>query len=117
MSNWFVAVNGKSLGPFTNQQILSGLASGQYNKATMVWRDGFTDWRSVGSVDGLQAGPTPHTPPPYSGQEAHQIDYTIFGNEMQYVEIELDPRRFSVMGPRPRVQGPSLTRCSARGNG
>ena len=23
--------------------------------------------------------------------EAHEIDYTIYGEEMQYVEIELDP--------------------------
>jgi uncharacterized protein (TIGR00266 family) len=92
MSNWFIAVDGKSLGPFTTQQVLSGLSSGQYTEATMVWRDGFADWQSAGRVNELKAGPTMQAPPPYSGKEAHEIDYTIFGNEMQFVEIELDPQ-------------------------
>lgn len=92
MSNWFVAVDGKSLGPFTTQQILTGLAAGQYNEATMVWRDGFADWLPVGRVPELQAGQAAPSPPPYSGKEAHEIDYTIFGNEMQFVEVELDPQ-------------------------
>ena len=28
----------------------------------------------------------------YSGVNAHEIDYKIFGEEMQFVEIELDPQ-------------------------
>ena len=63
MSNWFVAVDGKSLGPFTTQQILSGLAAGQYNEATMVWRDGFADWQPAGRVQELQAWPGNVCPP------------------------------------------------------
>lgn len=90
MSNWFVAVDGKSLGPFTLQQILAGLASGQYTASTMVWRDGFADWLPAGRVPELQAGQGAPSPPPFSGKEAHEIEYTIFGNEMQFVEIELD---------------------------
>ena len=89
MSNWFVAVDGKSLGPFSLQQILAGLAGGQYNQATMVWRDGFADWMPIAQVPELQAGAAA-PPPSFSGKEAHEIDYTIHGNEMQFVEIELD---------------------------
>ncbi len=92
MSNWFVAVDGKSLGPFTTQQVLSDLASGQYNEATLVWRDGFVDWQPAGRVDALKGCPETQVPPLTSGKEAHEIDYTIFGNEMQFVEIELDPQ-------------------------
>lgn len=36
-----------------------------------------------------QQGYGTHAPP---GQEAHEIDYEIFGEEMQFVEITLDPR-------------------------
>ena len=90
MSNWFVAVDGKSLGPFPLQHILNGRAAGQYNDATLVWRDGFADWQPIGNVQELKAGSGPQAPPPFSGKEAHEIDYTIFGNEMQFVEIELD---------------------------
>ncbi|WP_448871595.1 TIGR00266 family protein [Desulfobulbus propionicus] len=90
MSNWFVAMDGQSFGPFTHQQILSGLASGQYTGATMVWRDGFADWMPIERVPELRPGQSAPTPPPYSGKEAHEIDYTIHGNEMQFVEVELD---------------------------
>ncbi|WP_310599422.1 TIGR00266 family protein [Desulfobulbus sp.] len=92
MSNWFVAADGKSLGPFTLQQLLGGLASGQYNETTLVWRDGFADWQPAGKVAELRTGQGAPVPPPVFGQEAHEIDYTIFGNEMQFVEIELDPQ-------------------------
>jgi uncharacterized protein (TIGR00266 family) len=30
--------------------------------------------------------------PNYNNREAHEIDYRIYGEEMQYVEIELDPQ-------------------------
>ena len=29
---------------------------------------------------------------PQSGLNAHDIDYKIYGEEMQYVEVELDPQ-------------------------
>lgn len=92
--NWHVAVNGQTVGPFSQQQLLAGLRSGQYNRSTMVWRDGFADWLPVEQVPELsdpgaaaQAGP-----PPVSSAHAHEIDYEIFGHEMQFVEIELDPQ-------------------------
>ncbi len=90
MSNWFVAVDGKSLGPLTTEQVLAGLASGQYTETTLVWRDGFADWQPAGRIAELRAAQAAPTPPPFSGKEAHEIDYTIYGNEMQFVEIELD---------------------------
>ncbi|MGD9947329.1 MAG: TIGR00266 family protein [Desulfobulbus sp.] len=92
MSNWFIALDGQSLGPLTIQQLLSGIDGGQYNEATMVWRDGFADWMPIGRVPELQMGQAAPVPPPYSGKEAHEIDYTIYGNEMQFVEVELDPQ-------------------------
>lgn len=90
MSNWFVAVDGKSLGPLTTEQVLIGLASGQYTETTLVWRDGFADWQPAGRIAELRATQAAPAPPPFSGKEAHEIDYTIYGNEMQFVEIELD---------------------------
>lgn len=89
MNNWYVAVDGKSLGPYSIDQIRSGLTSGQYSNATMVWRDGFSDWVAAGQVQELQ-GPAVQEPPPVTGKQAHEIDYEIFGREMQFVEIELD---------------------------
>jgi len=95
MSTWYVAVNGNSVGPLTTTQLLSALNSGQYARESMVWRDGFADWLPASEVEELQkvqnSGQSA-TPPPMSGQQAHEIDYEIFGHEMQFVEIELDPQ-------------------------
>ena len=89
MSNWYVAVNGQSLGPFTAGQLTAGFQSGQYNSATMVWRDGFSDWIPFGEVGELTNPPAPAAPP-VAESHAHEIDYEVFGHEMQFVEIELD---------------------------
>jgi uncharacterized protein (TIGR00266 family) len=92
MSNWYVAADGASLGPFTLQQLRDGLTAGSYTPSTLVWRNGFADWLPVSQVPELQPGAQPEGPPPVAGTEAHEIDYTIFGHEMQFVEIELDPQ-------------------------
>lgn len=89
MNNWYVAVDGKSMGPYSLDQIKTGLASGQYADQTMVWRDGFSDWVPAAQVQELQ-GPAVQVPPPVGSKQAHEIDYEIIGREMQFVEIELD---------------------------
>ena len=94
MYNWYVAVNGQTVGPFSHEQMIAGVRSGQYNLATMVWREGFSDWLPIEQVKELtEPGTTAgSTPPSMSGRQAHEIDYEIFGHEMQFVEIELDPQ-------------------------
>ncbi|WP_457574341.1 TIGR00266 family protein [Desulfolithobacter sp.] len=98
MARWYVAVNGTSTGPFSLDQIRKSLASGEYTDTTLVWRDGFSDWRPIAEVEELSAParPSAPAPPPVSGQRAHEIDYKIFGHEMQFVEIELDPGESAV---------------------
>lgn len=91
MSTWYVAANGKSIGPLSTAQLAASIASGQYSSSTLVWRDGFADWQPAEAVAELNNPASTVNPPPVSGQEAHEIDYEIFGHEMQFVEIELDP--------------------------
>jgi uncharacterized protein (TIGR00266 family) len=93
MYNWYVAVNGQTVGPFSQEQLIAGIQSGQYNKTTMVWREGFKDWLAVDQVKELSnPGAAGNTPPPMGGRQSHEIDYEIFGHEMQFVEVELDPQ-------------------------
>jgi len=95
MYNWHVAVNGQTTGPFSQQQLLAGLRSGQFSRATLVWREGFGDWQAVENVPELAdpgSAAAVQAPPPVTGRHAHEIDYEIFGHEMQFVEIELDPQ-------------------------
>ncbi|XOF34699.1 MAG: TIGR00266 family protein [Candidatus Electrothrix sp. YB6] len=93
MSNWYVAVNGQTVGPLSQQKMLAGVRSGQYSQSTMVWRDGFTDWLPLAQVTELtDPGTAGNAPPPMTGRQSHEIDYEIFGHEMQFVEVELDPQ-------------------------
>ena len=78
------------LTPLAAPHMVSGLASGQYNEATMVWREGFADWQPVGRAREVCAGATAHGAAPISffrqGGTQNKIDDTIFGNEMQFVD-------------------------------
>lgn len=74
--------------------------SGEVERSTFMWCEGMGEWKPASSVlpqlfsngtvappplpPGIQAGPT-------AGQKSHEVDYEIFGGEMQIVEVELDP--------------------------
>jgi uncharacterized protein (TIGR00266 family) len=98
MDNWYVAINGQQLGPFSQGHIQQLLRSGEYTQETFVWRNGFKNWLPISQVPELnQTGNSSiPSPPRMSGPQAHEIDYEIFGTEMQFVEIELDPEESTV---------------------
>lgn len=96
MSTWHVAENGKTTGPFNSTQITDGLATGQFSPRTMVWKQGFAEWLSISQVPELTNPSSVPPPPASSSLRAHEIDFEIFGNEMQFVEIELDPQESAV---------------------
>lgn len=91
MHNWYVAVDGNSIGPLSGSQLAAAFSSGQYPVTASVWREGLADWLPASQVPELQSTRSNTVRPPVSGQQAHEIDYEIFGHEMQFVEIELDP--------------------------
>ncbi len=98
MSTWYIAVNGQQQGPFDQNYMQQGLASGQIDKSTLVWKEGFQDWLPISQAVELHRPVQASTPPPPATQYtvAHEIDYEIHGNEMQFVEIELDPGESTV---------------------
>ncbi len=96
MNNWYIAVNGEQQGPFDQQHIRQNLAAGQYDQATLVWTEGYQNWVPISQAPELHQPTTPQPPPTSSQTIAHEIDYEIHGNEMQFVEIELDPGESAV---------------------
>jgi uncharacterized protein (TIGR00266 family) len=98
MDIWYVAVNGQQQGPFSQAYIQQSLRSGVYSQETLVWRQGFDAWRSIAQVPELLATSISPSPPQLqtAGATADEIDYEIFGNEMQFVEIELDSQESTV---------------------
>ena len=98
MNTWYVAINGQQQGPFPQNHIQQMLAGGVYNQDTLVWREGFQNWLPVSQVPELNQSPglSPQYPPNSSGLQAHEIDFEVFGAEMQFVEVELDPGESAV---------------------
>jgi uncharacterized protein (TIGR00266 family) len=93
MSNWYVAIDGQQQGPFSQDHIQQCLTSGVYTPQTYVWRNGFQNWLPLSQVPEFQqTGNTSfQSPPLMPTAQAHEIDYKLYGAEMQFVEIELDP--------------------------
>ena len=98
MSNgeWYVAVNGEQQGPMTVDEILGKIRAGGFDQYAHVYKHGMENWVPITAQDEFQAAfasppsPTGGTPKP-PGQVADEIEYKIFGEEMQFVEITLDP--------------------------
>jgi len=104
MDDWFVAVDGQSRGPFRQEQIAEGLAAGLYTPRTLVWKKGYADWQPLTEVAEFRQpgrGFSNREAPPAIGtgsssRRAHEIDFEIFGHEMQFVEVELDQQESAV---------------------
>ena len=97
---WYIAIGGQQQGPFSIQDLAPRFQSGELTKETHVFTQGMANWAEAGSrpeLDALLGGPAAAPPPPMpvtSGAPAtaHEIDYEIFGEEMQFVEVTLDPQ-------------------------
>lgn len=63
-SIWYVAVNGKSEGPFDMNQMSSGAQAGQVTRSTLVWSPALGDWKPAAEVSDLAMIFGPPTPPP-----------------------------------------------------
>lgn len=90
---WYVAIAGQQQGPFSLEELTARIRSGAVPRNAHVFKQGMAHWVEAGSYPetaGLFGGSAPPPPPP-GGQVAHEIDYEIFGEEMQFVEITLDP--------------------------
>ncbi len=96
---WYVAIQGKQQGPMSEAEVVSGIRSGVFPKDAHIFTEGMANWETITSrsdfasaFDGDSASDVP--PPPVGASAptvAHEIEYEIFGEEMQFVEITLDP--------------------------
>ena len=96
MKTWHYADSNKQQHQTTEDQLPSLVSSGTIDPNTMVWASGMPHWVPAGQVlpqlfntDSSVPPPVPAGPTP--GMRSHEIDYEIFGDDMQIVEVELDP--------------------------
>jgi uncharacterized protein (TIGR00266 family) len=97
-----MAIGGHQVGPVSQEEILANLRNGSTDKDTLVFTSGMATWQPLRDVPafapflGTLAAGAVVTPPFAPGRRAHDIDFTIHGNEMQFVEVELDPGEAAV---------------------
>jgi uncharacterized protein (TIGR00266 family) len=94
MTQWYLSYDGNQAGPMDLSQ---AIARARQNPNGFAWREGYAQWQPIASLAELHAAPAAvPTPPPASGMRADEIDFKIFGTEMQFVEVELDPGESAV---------------------
>ncbi|GAB4369472.1 MAG: TIGR00266 family protein [Acidobacteriota bacterium] len=91
MAQWYFSYDGNQIGPLDDA---AARAQAQQRPDGFAWREGFPEWMPIGRIAelaGAGAGSAAATPPPTTFRTSDEIDFEIFGEEMQFVEIELDP--------------------------
>ncbi len=89
---WHYVADGQAVGPITLDELKRRLPSLQGDD-TLVYGPGMTSWLAAKHIPQFRAASfTPEVAPAAPRQRrAHEIDYVISGDDMQFVEIELDP--------------------------
>ena len=94
---WYLAVGGQRQGPMGAEDVVRRLQNGSIDGNTLAYAQGVTaSWTPIASIPqfGTDLTVSPFMPPVPDGQTptmAHDIDYQIFGSDLQFVEVELDP--------------------------
>ncbi|MFQ5491443.1 MAG: TIGR00266 family protein [Phycisphaerae bacterium] len=94
---WYCVIDGDAVGPMARSELLTRIRRAD-GPNTLVYGPGMADWDKARHVASLAAdlsgaGGPPKTP---KARVADEIDYEIFGDDMQFVEITLDPQEVVV---------------------
>lgn len=93
MNQWYLSYDGKQLGPF---DAATAAMKARENSNGFAWREGFAEWVPISQVGEFSKSSDSPQPPPLGVRSADEIDFKIFGTEMQFVEVELDPGESAV---------------------
>ncbi len=89
---WYYVQNGQTVGPVSREELTRALPQA-HGPATLIWGPGVSEWTEARHVVAIGVGATHTAAPPRAptGRRADEIDYEIFGDDMQFVEVTLDP--------------------------
>ena len=90
MHQWYLSYDGQQVGPLDHSQ---AIVQARQNPNGHAWRAGFAEWLPISSVAELSGDALPITtqPPPPARRGTDVVDYKVYGEDMQFVEVELDP--------------------------
>lgn len=108
-AQWYMAIGGQQVGPVSEAEILANVRNGTLDGEALVFTNGMSAWTPVSQVPQLSAQlGAAFTAPGTSGafappalaaartRRAHDLDYKIYGGDMQFVEVGLDPGESAV---------------------
>ena len=98
MTQWYLSFDGQQQGPMDLSQ---AIARSRQNPNGFAWREGYAQWQPIASITELNPASAVGMPAPLptaatASAGADEIDFKIFGAEMQFVEVELDPGESAV---------------------
>jgi uncharacterized protein (TIGR00266 family) len=97
---WYISIGGHQVGPVSAHEIISQIRSGSIQPATYLFTPGMSDWIPANKVEFFRQyfneSQAPVSIPKVPGRMAHEIDFKIYGEELQFVEVELDPGESTV---------------------
>ncbi len=100
MANWYLGIRGEKIGPLGKNDVIAKIRNGEVGKDDYIFGPGMRNWVHIKDHpefgEYFSSGTLVPPPPSLSNvsgrtTKAHEIDYELFGEEMQYVEIILDP--------------------------
>jgi uncharacterized protein (TIGR00266 family) len=97
---WYISIGGHQVGPVSANEIVSQIRSGSIQPSTYLFTPGMSDWITANKVEFFRQyfseSQAPVSIPKAPGRTAHEIDFKIYGEELQFVEVELDPGESAV---------------------
>jgi uncharacterized protein (TIGR00266 family) len=99
---WYYAQNNAPVGPISLDDLAGRIRTGVVAADTLVFTTGMAQWTAARDVPQLASSFSATTPgapaaaPPPIGRRAHEIAYRIVGEDVQFVEVELDPGEATV---------------------
>ncbi|MCL2672760.1 MAG: AIM24 family protein [Alphaproteobacteria bacterium] len=121
MSNfWYLGINGNKIGPMEEAQ---AKAMAKEHPKALAWRQGFEQWRPVHEVHELAGivydpGQADTSQVPLMSMEtrpaeAHDIEFRVFGHDLQFLEIFLDRSKGVIAQPGAFVYKDSAVKMEA----
>lgn len=97
---WFMSIGGHHVGPIGTDEMISNIRTGNLQPDSYVYTQGMQNWARANEVDAFKSyfedKPLPIPIPQSPGRTAHEIDFKVVGEELQFVEVELDPGESAV---------------------
>ncbi len=97
---WYVAQNGQSIGPMTEEQLKAGLANGTYAGTDHVFTEGMKGWVPASSVPEL-VGAAPAVPPPRHTEEEAPTRSTTRSSDTKCSSSRSNSTPEKASSPRP----------------